>query len=259
MVKRYGRGAPPVLRGVDLAVRPGSVVELRGGNGAGKSTLLRIAAGLARATGGRVQRCGAVAYAPVAALEESRFTAHAYLRHILRLRGRWTPADRSAVRGLAESLGLDPRARLARLSTGSRKKVLLVQALLPGADLVLIDEPFDGLDAAAAETSAGLIRAAAGRGAAVLVVSHGPELLAPDRRLSLRHGRLVEEAVAAGARVAVRVRLVEGGRRTLPARPMLVNGDLLDFSVPEREASALLRATLDAGGEVLRVERRAER
>ena len=145
--KRYRRG-PIVPAGVDLVLEPGVPVVLSGANGSGKSTLLRIVAGAATPTAGQVRgRPRVVGYLPDRFPALLRLPVDAYLRHLAAIRG--VPAD-----ALLDVLGFtgsrtDP---MARLSKGNAQKVGLTQALACGAGLLVLDEPWAGLDAAAAMT-----------------------------------------------------------------------------------------------------------
>lgn len=166
--KRYGRG-PWVLRDFSLDVAPGEVVALRGGNGSGKSTLLRIAAGVTAPSAGRVTRGASVGYAPERFPTGVRLSAREYLRRLAAVRGvpvRWE---------LVEELGFagDPDAPVATLSKGNTQKVALVQAL-HATDLLVLDEPWSGLDAAAGAALGELVTSS--RAAVVLTDHHGHDL-----------------------------------------------------------------------------------
>jgi ABC-type multidrug transport system ATPase subunit len=196
VVKRYGRGAA-VLDGVDLRVAPGEVVEVAGANGAGKTTLLRIAVGLTRATRGRVRRSGRAGWSPANLQEPPRLSA----RELLSALG----VGRAQAERLSDRLAFAPwlDERLAHDSTGTLHKVVLAQALANGPTLVVLDEPWSGLDDPARDALAGLLREAAADGAAVLVSQHGAGPLRPDRTLQIRDGRL-HDARPGGASVEVR-------------------------------------------------------
>ncbi|WP_053227411.1 ATP-binding cassette domain-containing protein [Solirubrobacter soli] len=171
VAKRYRWDGPWVLRGVDVAVDAGAVVEVRGVNGAGKSTLLRLLAGASLPSRGRRRVAGdvAVGYAPER-LVAPPFTGEEYLRHHTRIR-RTPPGDALA---LAERLGLGSllAERMTALSKGSLQKVVLVQALAGSPRLLVLDEPFSGLDAGARLTLADVVRERAADGAAVVFSDH---------------------------------------------------------------------------------------
>jgi heme exporter protein A len=174
-------GALRVLRGVSLSVNAGECHLVVGPNGAGKSTLLRCLAGLARPSGGLVRLSGnplaepsqrrgigflshqSHLYDDLSALENLAFWA--------RLFGLSDPARR-AESGL-QSVGLADRAHDAvrRLSRGMVQRVTIARTMLHDPRLLLLDEPFTGLDPAASEQVASLFRAHLdGRG--LVLVSH---------------------------------------------------------------------------------------
>ncbi|MEU5878237.1 ABC transporter ATP-binding protein [Spirillospora sp. NPDC047279] len=170
---RYRRRGPWVLHGVSLAVPPGHVLEVTGRNGAGKSTLLRVLAGLRSPGRGTVTgRPDRVGYAPERFPVDQPFTVASYLKHMAAVRGlrdvrdgidRW--ADRLRAGHLMDT-------RLPELSKGGAQKVGLVQALLADPGLLVLDEPFAGLDAETRAMLPGLIAELAAEGTAVVVSDH---------------------------------------------------------------------------------------
>ncbi|GAB2926194.1 ABC transporter ATP-binding protein [Nonomuraea fastidiosa] len=195
----YGRG--PVLRDVDLAVRPGEVLVIVGASGSGKSTLLRAIAGLLRPRDGRVVADGAEITATSGeramvfqddALLPWR-TVRGNVELPLRIRG-WSKARRRAVAeewiarvGLAGHEDRLPR----ELSGGMRQRVQLARALAGAPRAVLMDEPFGALDA---QTRAGmqalLLDVLRDTQATVVFVTHDVDeaLLLADRVVVLGHG-----------------------------------------------------------------------
>lgn len=192
----------PVLRGVDMHVRRGETVAVLGANGSGKSTLLRLAATLTPPTRGSIvwfeepaapaatvrRRIGLL---PHESLLYDDLTVEENLRFFAGLYG--LPA--SAVEPAIGAPGLEAlRARRARvLSRGQRQQVDLARVLLHDPQLVILDEPFTGLDLEAARRLAAMIRQGAG-GRAVLFATHDPgeaQALA-GRAALLRDGRLSE-------------------------------------------------------------------
>ncbi|WP_380286075.1 ATP-binding cassette domain-containing protein [Kitasatospora purpeofusca] len=176
--KRYGRG-PWILRDVDLRLAPGDVLAVLGANGSGKSTLLRILAGLTRPTTGRrtgpaTTRRAAVGYVPDRFTAHERLTTTAYLTHLGRIRGLPTAAARRRAGQLLDRLALvgGPDAALRTLSKGNAQKVALAQALLVPPDLLVLDEPWSGLDASAHAVLAELIAETAAGGGAVVFTDH---------------------------------------------------------------------------------------
>lgn len=200
VAKLYGRTV--ALDGVDVTFRSGEVTALLGHNGAGKTTLFRLAAGLAVADAGRMRLEGqmpgsaaarqVVSYVPeqpdlypgVSVWEHVTFIALAH-----RLTG-W----RSTATELIERFGLaDRRDSLPdELSQGLRRRLALVMALLHGARVHLLDEPFNGLDPAGSAGLRSILRELAGGGACVVVATHllGDVDRLADRIVVLDHGRV---------------------------------------------------------------------
>ncbi|MET7332975.1 ATP-binding cassette domain-containing protein [Nonomuraea sp. NPDC005650] len=192
---RYRRRDPFVIEDVDAQLAPGDVIELTGVNGAGKSTLLRLLAGLTRPTTGSVAgRPAVVGFAPDRFPTAQPFTVTAYLRHMSRVRGgaRWEPwAERL-------NMGHLLTVALGELSKGSAHKVGLVQALMSEPGLLILDEPFAGLDADTREALPSIAGEVAGRGGIVIVSDHqgGLRSLPGMRHWSMVDGRLKEGTTA---------------------------------------------------------------
>ncbi len=196
------------LDGVCLEARPG-VAGVEGPNGSGKTTLLKALAGVLETDAGEVLADGIpagagrlrelAAYCPANPRSfYFRLSAAENLRFFGALAGldAGTAAARAA--GLAERLGLQAAElsrRFDRLSEGNMQKISLIRAFSRRAQVLLLDEPFRGLDAASTESLLGLIEEA-GRYSAVLLSSHSPQLLrrAAGRVLTMRGGRVTGEA-----------------------------------------------------------------
>lgn len=175
--KRYGRGREgrQVLDRVDLSVAPGDVLAVAGANGSGKSTLLRIVAGFARPTSGSVTgRPTAVGYVPDRFTAPARLSAISYLTHMGRLRGLSTGAARARGGELLDRLSLagGPDAPLRVLSKGNAQKVSIAQALITEPELLILDEPWSGLDASAHDVLGDLLAQVAARGGTVVFTDH---------------------------------------------------------------------------------------
>ena len=134
-----------VLRGVDLAVRPGQLVAVVGENGAGKSTLLEILAGTLAADGGQVRLGGTLGYCPQDPVLNDNLTVEAHLRYFAAAR-RLPSLHRAE--DLVRRLGYErSRGQVAgELSGGTRQKLNLTLALLHDPDILLLDEPYQGFD-----------------------------------------------------------------------------------------------------------------
>ncbi|WP_329091327.1 MULTISPECIES: ABC transporter ATP-binding protein [unclassified Streptosporangium] len=173
---RYSRRGPWVLRDVELTLRPGSVIEVTGRNGAGKSTLLRLLAGFVPPSRGSISdRPGVVGYAPDVFPVDQPFTVAAYLAHMARIRG---ISSTSAAGNLAERLNATHLLEqpLGDLSKGSAQKVGLIQSLLAPPDLLILDEPFAGLDEQTRTELPVIIEEIAARGGTVAVSDHQKQL-----------------------------------------------------------------------------------
>jgi manganese/iron transport system ATP-binding protein len=178
----------PVVEGVDGEVAAGQSVALIGPNGAGKSTLIRAVLGLVPLTGGTIQVLGRppqaarrqVAYVPQADTLDAEFPVSA-LQVVLM--GRYPrigwfrrpgAADRqAAARALAE-VGLAERgsARFGTLSGGQRQRVLLARAIAQEPRLLLLDEPFNGVDALSQDLLLAALARLRSAGAAVVMATH---------------------------------------------------------------------------------------
>ncbi|GAA3450003.1 ATP-binding cassette domain-containing protein [Dactylosporangium matsuzakiense] len=200
---RYGRRAPWTLRGVDLTLEPGETAVVAGPNGSGKSTLLQLAAGvLVPGRGIVAQRPKVVGWVPERFPADQPFTARAYLTHMGKIHGLDAAAD---IDRWADRLNfghfLD--VRLGRLSKGSAQKVGLVQALLKPPGLLVLDEPWEGLDAQTREQVPAIVAEVVGRGGSVLVSDHLGEVarLPGARRWDVRDGEVRAGERAGGKKV----------------------------------------------------------
>ncbi len=175
------RGERLVLRDVSFTLRPGEALAVRGPNGAGKSTLLRLLAGLMRPAAGRLLWGGKDA------LDDPPLHARrlAYLGHQDAVKAGLTGAEnlRFAARvsggSVAQALALMELSALADLpvrlySAGQKRRLALARVALSKAPLWLLDEPSNGLDAAAAASLGRLIEAQRERGGMVIAASHLP-------------------------------------------------------------------------------------
>jgi ABC-type multidrug transport system ATPase subunit len=169
----------PVLADVTLEVRAGEVALVMGPNGCGKSTLLRIVAGLVEPDAGSVAVDGTVGYAPQdgALLDHLRPDEHLVLWGAGRGLGRSEAV--AAGRRIAAELGWDPAGEpiVRDLSGGTRQKLNVVLALLGDPDVLLLDEPYQGLDLESRQRFWALLWAWGERGGAALVVTHDHDAL----------------------------------------------------------------------------------
>jgi len=181
---RYGRRAPWVLRDVDLELGPGRSAVVLGRNGVGKSTLLQLAAGVLTPTRGAVRdRPATVGWVPERFPGDQPHTVRQYLTAMGSIRGISGSALTQTVADWTERLGLAAYldVRLSALSKGTAQKVGLAQALLRPPDLLILDEPWEGLDGPTRELVPELIREVREAGGAVLVSDHrGETVRLPD-------------------------------------------------------------------------------
>ncbi|MCI4062782.1 ABC transporter ATP-binding protein [Micromonospora sp. R77] len=196
---RYHRRGRWVLRAVDVEICPGEVAVVLGRNGVGKSTLLQLAAGVLRPTRGRVvDRPAAVGWVPERFPADQPFSVAHYLTVMGRVAGLSATGAERAVAQWTERLGLGDfrQVRLAQLSKGTAQKVGLAQAMLRPPGLLVLDEPWEGLDAAARELVPELIDEVLTGGGAVLVSDHRGETvrLPGARHWTVADGTLTEEA-----------------------------------------------------------------
>ncbi len=182
----YGRDV--VLEGVTGSVEPGGSLALIGPNGAGKSTLIRSILGLVPTVAGTVEVLGTtperargrVAYVPQADTLDPQFPVDA-LQVVLMGRYRqvgWLRRpgrrDREAARDALERVGLADRAgsRFGTLSGGQRQRVLLARAIAQEARLLLLDEPFNGVDSTTTEVVLNVLAALRADGVALVMATH---------------------------------------------------------------------------------------
>lgn len=192
---------------ITFRVTRGNILGLLGPNGAGKSTLLALLATLLRPSGGRIRygaRDGAThspsLRASIGVLGHDLFlypelTAHENLTFFA---GLYAVADphAAAAKALGQA-GLADRADdpVSSFSRGMRQRVALERALIHGPRLLLLDEPFTGLDDASVETLARRLRSLREGGAIIVVATHDLDLAEGllDRAVFLREGRMVGE------------------------------------------------------------------
>jgi ABC-2 type transport system ATP-binding protein len=249
--KRYG--AVEALRGVSLEVGEGELVGLLGPNGAGKSTLVKIACGLVRPGGGRVEVFGAPAGSPPARrtlgylAELFRFPGWQTADEVLALHQRLagSGSDAGKRKELLELVGLaDARTRrVEEMSKGMQQRLGIAQALVGSPRLLLLDEPTSALDPAGRRDVRRLLNTLRGRGIGVLLNSHlltEVELVC-DRVVILSRGEVVAagrpEDLSQPRGVEVDV---DGGTRAYP-------------EARREDVPAIVRSLVEAGEDVFGV------
>ncbi|HEY2982438.1 MAG TPA: heme ABC exporter ATP-binding protein CcmA [Anaerolineales bacterium] len=205
LVKRFGLRT--VLRSVDFTVQPGEFVALLGPNGAGKTTFLRILASLARPSAGEVRvaglrlpdqaadvraRLGVVSHLP---LLYGELSAQENLRFYGRMYG--VPRLEERVAEILHMVALEDRREPVRaFSRGMQQRLAIGRAVLHDPEVMLFDEPYTGLDQAAATMLDGVLRSVAARGRTVVMTSHD---LARAQSLATRFDVLAHGVIAASA------------------------------------------------------------
>lgn len=173
----------------------GELIALVGANGSGKSTVLKLMVGLSRPSAGTVRRnARVVSYVPDVFTSHDRLSASAYLRHMGRIRGLSDRVARDRASALLDRLALSGGADTAmrKLSKGNAQKVALAQALLDPPQLLVLDEPWSGLDATAHATLRELLTETAEQGAAVAFTEHSELVVrsTATRVCEIRDGQL---------------------------------------------------------------------
>jgi len=222
------RGRRVVLTGIDLEVERGAAVRLAGPNGSGKTSLLRVLAGLAPPARGAVSRACACAFVPEKVQLAGSLRVGEWLTVVRRLRG-LPPLDWHVA---AERCGLPDGVlanAAARLSKGTLQRVAVLEALESGVPVLLLDEPFAGLDARGREWLTGALAERT-----VVFTDHYDSGFAPSATLAL------------GDEVAVPPVAV---RATHP------DGRTLERDVAADASDDLLRTLLDDGWHIDRVGR----
>jgi ABC-2 type transport system ATP-binding protein len=243
LTKRYG--AITALDRLDLDVRPGEIVGILGPNGSGKSTAIRLLLGYLRPTSGRASINGHdcwddsvnarkyVSYLPGELRLYENMTGSQLIDFLSELR-QHPRSDR--VQQLARQFDIDIARPLAQMSSGMKRKIALMQVLLPETPLVILDEPTNTLDPSMRDQLLAQLAAARQRGQTVLFSSHVLTEVEQicDRVAILRQGQLVHWQRMSDLREIRRVRVNLGQALDGIALPtqtkVLVNdGRRLDF------------------------------
>ena len=216
-------GGAHALDGLDLEVRPGERVLVLGPNGAGKTTLLRVASTLLSPSAGTARLFASDERGPSVrrrigflghrTLLYDHLSAAENLEFHARLHGLEDPRD--AARAALGAVGLGTRAEdeAGHLSRGQRQRVAIARTLLHRPDLLLLDEPFTGLDREGARILADLLDRALAASGACLLVTHdlSGALTIATRLVVLRRGRLAIDREARGLDASGVLALLEPG------------------------------------------------
>ncbi len=223
--------ARPVLRSVSFALSPGQMMAIVGPNGAGKSTMLRAMLGLLKPDYGSVSVFGQpinavrdrVAYMPQTEMIDWDFPVT--VREVVLMGrsgrlgwfGRPDASDREIANGALERVGMARFAsrHIRQLSGGQQRRVFLARALCQGADLLLMDEPFAGVDAVTERAIFDLIDQLAEEGRSVVVVNHDLSILKRFDRVLLLNQRAIAFGPPADVLTDDNFRATYGGRLSL--------------------------------------------
>ena len=196
---RYDRDGADVLKGLSLTVRAGELLAIVGGNGAGKSTALAVLAGQRRPYRGKVlqktKRIAALCQEPRAMFvkDSVRADLEDALRTLSLPAAERQPRMDAAVAAMALSPLLERHP--FDLSGGEQQRAAIAKLLLARPDVLLLDEPTKGMDAAFCASFGALLRALCAQGTAVVLVSHDIEFCAAyaDRAALLFDGQILSE------------------------------------------------------------------
>ena len=258
------RGRPTVaLDGLDLEVPEGGVFGFLGPNGSGKTTTIRCLLGLVAASAGQarllgadvprglpgvIRRTGSIVEAPALF---PRFTG----RRNLEILARIDPIDRARIDVVLERVGLAERARdmVRTYSLGMKKRLGIAEALLKDPEVLILDEPANGLDPAGIVEVRELVRSLGAEGRTVFISSHILSEIqqTADRVAILARGRCIRTGTVdevlrsqGGHGVLVGVTDLEAGAAALAAEGIdaAISGDLLRALVPTAEGERVARA-----------------
>ncbi|WP_214368080.1 ABC transporter ATP-binding protein [Pseudonocardia sp. H11422] len=200
--KRFGRLV--ALDDVTFTVRPGELFGFVGSNGAGKTTTMRIVLGVLSADAGEVRWKGApidaegrrrIGYMPEERGLYPKMKVGDQLEYLARLHGLDARAAVSSTRRWTERLGIGGRLHdeVQKLSLGNQQRVQLCAALVHDPEVLVLDEPFSGLDPTAVDAMSGVLREKADTGVPVIFSSHQLDLVERlcDRVGIISGGRMV--------------------------------------------------------------------
>jgi ABC-2 type transport system ATP-binding protein len=213
-------GPNHVLDGVTFAVRPGEMFGFCGANGSGKTTTMRIAMGLLRADAGEVRwrerpldppTRRRIGYMPEERGLYPKMKVAEQVTYFARLHGMGAAPARQAADEWVERLGLAARAdeRVEKLSLGNQQRVQLAAALVSRPEILILDEPFSGLDPVGVDALAAALLEQCRQGVPVVFSSHQLDLV---ERLCDAVGILARGRIVASGPVA-ELRRKEGGRQ----------------------------------------------
>ena len=221
LTRRFG--ALSAVDDVTLSVAPGQFFGFLGPNGAGKSTTIKMLTGLLEPTSGTINILGEpfsatslglkrqIGVVPEGMALVGRLTAPEYLRFVGRMYGLDKPTTEQRSAELLDfmSLSNEPKKLIADYSHGMGKKLALAAAVIHGPKVLFLDEPFEGVDAIAANTLKTMLQSMIARGATIFLTSHVLEIV--ERLCShiaiIQRGRIVAHGSLDELRAGVQARL----------------------------------------------------
>jgi len=247
---------------IDLAVEPGQFFGFLGPNGAGKSTTIKMLTGLLAPTSGSIQILGQdlfynpvevkrlIGVVPEGMALFGKLTAREYLLFVGRMYGLEKATAEARSTELLEFMGLADQQKklIADYSHGMGKKLALAAAVIHGPKVLFLDEPFEGVDAIAANTLKTMLQNMIARGATIFLTSHVLEIV--ERLCShiaiINRGHIVANGSLDELRAGVQARLTPGAEGDPQARLTLeqiflnvVGGEAGAAAHPEQELTWL--------------------
>ncbi len=265
LTKSYG--ARKVLDGVAFQVGAGEIFGFVGSNGAGKTTTMRIVLGVLAADAGEVRWNGhpiglddrrRIGYMPEERGLYPKMQVRDQLQYLARLHGLTPAAAKTAAESWAERLGVAERLgdEVQKLSLGNQQRVQLAAALVHEPEILVLDEPFSGLDPLAVDVMSSVLRERAAAGVPVVFSSHQLELVERlcDRVGIIKTGRMVATGSIDELRSTERPRWTVVGPRdgswlaAVPgARVLTQEGDRAVVETQSADGQEVLRAALAVG------------
>jgi ABC-2 type transport system ATP-binding protein len=207
LTKKFGHRT--AVDQVSFKVSPGEIVGYLGPNGAGKSTTVKMLVGMVKPTKGRILFNGQpvgndleefkkhIGYVPEEAVLYSHLSGQEYLQLVGRLRGMEEDALLEKIDSLLKICQLDAcrYAPIIAYSKGMKQKIMMLAALLHNPDILILDEPFSGLDVSFVLVFRNLLQSLAGAGKTILFSSHVLEIIEKlcDRVLIIHQSRLLAD------------------------------------------------------------------
>jgi ABC-2 type transport system ATP-binding protein len=246
---------------IDLAVEPGQFFGFLGPNGAGKSTTIKMLTGLLAPSSGSIQILGEdlffnpvevkrhIGVVPEGMALFGKLTASEYLHFVGRMYGLDQPTTTQRADELLEFMGLanESKKLIADYSHGMGKKLALAAAVIHGPKVLFLDEPFEGIDAIAANTLKTMLQSMLARGATIFLTSHVLEIVERlcshiaiiDRGHIVANGSLDELRAGVQARLTPGIEADPNARLTLEQIFLNVVGGDAGVTHPEQELTWL--------------------